>query len=160
MIKVQRTPAPTILNKKRTEWLFALQQANSPKERARAENKYRHPKIKEALVSLFHGKCAYCESHITHIDYGHIEHYRPKSGPQGRAELCFEWTNLLLACGVCNGAEFKQNGFPELLKAALSSIPAKTTRLFTLSFDSMQNWDWPVCMELHLVDIPLRFYWD
>src|SRR5216684_3943239 len=54
----------------------------------------------------------------------------------------------------------RQIGFPDLLKAALSSIPAKTTRLFTLSFDSMQNWDWPVCMELHLVDIPLRFYWD
>jgi uncharacterized protein (TIGR02646 family) len=62
---------------------------------------------------MFHGKCAYCESHIRHVDYGHIEHYRPKSGPQGRPDLCFEWTNLLLACGICNGGEFKSDHFPE-----------------------------------------------
>jgi uncharacterized protein (TIGR02646 family) len=112
MIKIQRTPVPKILAKKGAEWLLALQHANSSQDRERAKNKYRHPKIKEALVSLFHGKCAYCESHITHVDYGHIEHYRPKSGPQGQPDLCFEWTNLLLACGICNGAEFKSDHFP------------------------------------------------
>jgi hypothetical protein len=29
------------------------------------------------------------------------------------AILTFEWTNLLLACGVCNGAEHKSDHFPE-----------------------------------------------
>jgi uncharacterized protein (TIGR02646 family) len=112
MIKIERTPLPRILARKGAEWLRALQDATSFKDRARAINKYRHPKIKDALVSLFHGKCAYCESHITHVDYGHIEHYRPKSGPQGQPDLCFEWTNLLLACGICNGAQFKSDRFP------------------------------------------------
>jgi uncharacterized protein (TIGR02646 family) len=112
MIRIHRTSAPNILTKKGAEWLLALQGANSPRDRERAKNNYRHPKIKQALVRLFHGKCAYCESHITHVDYGHIEHYRPKSGPHGQPELCFEWTNLLLACGVCNGAEFKSDHFP------------------------------------------------
>ena len=113
MIKIQRTQIPGILRKKSGAWLLALRQAKSERDRARALNKYRHPQVKSALVSLFHGKCAYCESHITHVDYGHVEHYRPKGGPNGSPDLCFEWANLLLACGICNGAEFKSDHFPE-----------------------------------------------
>ena len=62
---------------------------------------------------MFGGKCAYCESRITHVDYGHIEHFRPKAGPRGRPNLTFEWSNLFLACGVCNGPGFKGDRFPE-----------------------------------------------
>jgi uncharacterized protein (TIGR02646 family) len=69
--------------------------------------------VKNCLVNLFHGKCAYCESKITHVDYGHIEHYRPQSGPSGRPDLTFEWSNLLLACGICNGSAHKGAWFPE-----------------------------------------------
>jgi uncharacterized protein (TIGR02646 family) len=113
MIQMRRTAAPAILARKAASWLQALQRVTSPVDRQRAMNKYRHTKIREALVRLFHGKCAYCESHITHVDYGHIEHYRPKSGPQGHPNLCFAWENLLLACGICNGGEFKADHFPE-----------------------------------------------
>ncbi|HEV2478693.1 MAG TPA: hypothetical protein VGS79_03480 [Puia sp.] len=58
---------------------------------------------------MFDGKCAYCESHISHISYPHIEHYRPKSR---FPNLCFSWTNLLLGCAICNGKEFKGDRFP------------------------------------------------
>ncbi len=58
---------------------------------------------------MFSGKCAYCESHIAHIDYGHIEHFRPKSKYPG---LCFEWKNLLLGCAICNGSTYKGTNFP------------------------------------------------
>jgi uncharacterized protein (TIGR02646 family) len=68
--------------------------------------------FKDCLVKLFHGKCAYCESKIMHVDYGHIEHYRPKSGPFGRPDLTFDWNNLLLACGICNGSAHKGDRFP------------------------------------------------
>ena len=61
---------------------------------------------------MFHGKCAYCESKITHIEYGHIEHFHPKRGTNGRPDLTFEWSNLLLACGVCNGPGNKSDHFP------------------------------------------------
>ncbi len=61
---------------------------------------------------MFHGKCAYCESKIRHVDYGHIEHFRPKSKPESRS-FAFEWGNLLLSCAVCNGAEHKGDRFPE-----------------------------------------------
>lgn len=54
-------------------------------------------------------KCAYCESQLSHIAYGHIEHFRPFSKYE---ELCFAWTNLLLSCEICNGKRFKSDKFP------------------------------------------------
>ncbi|MGL4463110.1 MAG: retron system putative HNH endonuclease [Planctomycetia bacterium] len=88
--------------------------ATTKEERGRWIDKYRHRQVKDALVDIFHGKCAYCESRILHVDYGHIEHFRPKAGPKGRLDLTFTWTNLLLACGVCNGGGNKSDHFPDV----------------------------------------------
>jgi uncharacterized protein (TIGR02646 family) len=89
--------------------LKALQRARTEEARKLALDRYRHADVKQALVTLFHGKCAYCESFILHIDYGHIEHYRPKAKYPRQA---FTWSNLVLACGVCNGSEHKGDWFP------------------------------------------------
>lgn len=113
MIKVARLPKPKILAEKAGEWQRALLSADTELKRARAEKKYRHREIKKSHVHMFCGKCAYCESKITHVDYGHVEHFRPKRGPKARPDLTFEWSNLLLACGICNGAEYKSDRFPE-----------------------------------------------
>lgn len=113
MIRVARHPKPRILAKKADEWRNALLTARTDTMRSRAEKKYRHKDIKDALVRMFFKKCAYCESKITHVDFGHIDHYRPKRGVNGRPDLTFEWTNLLLACGICNGTEHKSDHFPE-----------------------------------------------
>jgi uncharacterized protein (TIGR02646 family) len=72
-------------------------------------NKYNKDYVKQALRQMFHDKCAYCESKITHVDYPHIEHYRPK---RQYPHLTFQWENLLLACGICNGTAYKGGRFP------------------------------------------------
>jgi uncharacterized protein (TIGR02646 family) len=113
VIKVVRLPKPKILVDKANEWLASWLSADTKVKRDRAERKYQHREIKKTLVQMFSGKCAYCESKITHIDYGHIEHFRPKRGANARPDLVFEWTNLLLACGICNGTENKSDRFPE-----------------------------------------------
>ncbi len=110
MIRIQRPEMPEILRRKSAQWTRNLLTANDREQQRRAEKKYQHRQIKEYLVRMFHGKCAYCESKITHIDYGHIEHYRPKAH---FPELAFEWTNLFLACGICNGTAHKGDQFPE-----------------------------------------------
>lgn len=74
-----------------------------------AESKYNHPEVKNALKDMFSGKCAYCESYVLHIDYGDIEHFAPKSI---YPHLCYDWDNLLLSCGICNGSSFKGNKYP------------------------------------------------
>ncbi|MGA3083055.1 MAG: retron system putative HNH endonuclease [Terracidiphilus sp.] len=112
MIKVQRRAEPLVIVSKKATWTNALLNATTKDQRKRAESKYGHPSIKNALVEMFHGKCAYCESKIVHVDYGHIEHFRPKSVEKFRP-LTFEWSNLFLACAKCNGPEYKSGRFPE-----------------------------------------------
>ena len=99
MIKVERTEEPEILRNNKEEWLNQLRCATSKSEKEKIAKKYRHSQIKQALIDMLNDKCAYCESKITHIEWGHIEHYKPKSVYE---ELTFEWTNLLLACSICN----------------------------------------------------------
>lgn len=84
-------------------------------------NIYRHHTVKEVLIDAQHGKCAFCESKITHISYGDVEHFRPRGGycqdsrsnpkPPGYYWLAYEWTNLFLACELCN-RRHKRNLFP------------------------------------------------
>jgi uncharacterized protein (TIGR02646 family) len=121
MIQVQRTAKPSILVTQANEWLNEYLQAieelnHNPRNKAakinkaKAEKKYQHKDIKTALKHMFAGKCAYCESQVLHIDFGDIEHFRPKAL---FPNLCFEWNNLLLACGRCNSNENKGEQFPE-----------------------------------------------
>lgn len=62
-------------------------------------SRYNHPDVKSALRGEILSKCAYCESKITHVDHGDIEHVVPKSKVPS---LAFEWVNLTLACRICN----------------------------------------------------------
>ncbi|MBO6515436.1 MAG: hypothetical protein JJ975_02700 [Bacteroidia bacterium] len=70
---------------------------------------YRHREVKDALIKLFKGKCAYCESKFLHVYSGDVEHFRPKGeiteanpSKPGYYWLAAEWTNLLLSCRNCN----------------------------------------------------------
>ncbi len=82
---------------------------------------YGHETVKQALLEAQHGKCAFCESKLTHIAYGDVEHFRPKGGWRQEEEeplrrpgyywLAYEWANLFLACTLCN-QRFKRNLFP------------------------------------------------
>jgi uncharacterized protein (TIGR02646 family) len=114
LIPVVRSAQPIVLHRKADDWLSELKRLMSnpatPKDHlARAQNKYRHAQVKAALVRMFHGKCAYCESKITMVTYGAIEHFFPKSH---YVDLTFEWNNLLLACDRCNDAGHKGVKFP------------------------------------------------
>ena len=82
---------------------------------------YAHKTVKEALIKAQHDKCFLCESKITHISHGDVEHFRPKAGYRQSAKdklqkpgyywLAYEWDNLFLACQICNQV-FKKNLFP------------------------------------------------
>ncbi len=111
MIRVIRIEKPAVLKNKAAIWKREIRLARTEAARKTAQDKYKHDEIKQALVKMFHGKCAYCESEIMHIDYGHTEHFKPKSIP-AYYRLAVDWNNLLLACGRCNGAENKGTKFP------------------------------------------------
>jgi hypothetical protein len=114
LIPVVRSSRPIVLRKNSGLWLSKLKatsaDAAATKEKIKnAQNKYRHIQIKDALVKMFCGKCAYCESKITVVTYGAIEHFFPKSR---YIDLTFEWSNLLLSCDRCNDANHKGTRFP------------------------------------------------
>lgn len=111
MISIRRTAKPAILVNKEQAWQKALLQAKTKAEKEKALARYNHKEIRDALESLFQGKCAYCESQIKHVSFSHIEHYRPTSK---RPDLAFHWENLLLACGRCNQEPYKADNFPEV----------------------------------------------
>lgn len=75
--------------------------------------------VKNALVELFHGKCAYCETPISIRGFSDIDHFRPKrqalnldgsvDGPH-YLWLAYEWENLYLSCARCS--QMKGSRFP------------------------------------------------
>jgi 5-methylcytosine-specific restriction endonuclease McrA len=82
--------------------MVELERPPCPDATALSRGDYKHPANKQALLASTYNKCMYCESRIRHIDYGDVEHIRPKA-PNKFPELEFTWENLGIACGVCNG---------------------------------------------------------
>ena len=66
---------------------------------------YKHPENKDALINASYSKCMYCESKITHVYFGDIEHIKPKTK---YPNLKFEWSNLGFVCAKCNNAKSDQ----------------------------------------------------
>jgi uncharacterized protein (TIGR02646 family) len=82
---------------------------------------YGHKTVKEILKRLQNHKCCFCEARINHISHGDVEHFRPKAGynsiARGRLTkpgyywLAYDFSNLFLACQICNQS-YKRNYFP------------------------------------------------
>jgi uncharacterized protein (TIGR02646 family) len=133
MIKVERAPEPQALIKNGKKWLGNITQAKADYDEAKikyneakakgekpesiakfktdldnALEKYKHDEVRQILETMFYGKCAYCEAHIKHIDFGDIEHFYPKAKYPLEA---IKWKNLLFACAKCN-QEHKSDNFP------------------------------------------------
>ena len=84
--------------------MIKLERMACPYQKALNDGNYKHPTNKEALRQSSHDKCMYCESKISHIDFAHVEHIKPKS-KEKYPELEFEWTNLGYSCPKCNNAK-------------------------------------------------------
>ena len=73
---------------------------------------YGSAKVRNALKTLQHDKCCYCESKLSATSAGRIDHFRPKSAVRqdkrskrlypGYFWLAYRWSNLVLACERCN----------------------------------------------------------
>lgn len=157
MIKVERASCPSILktgsspqSEGELETLDAIDFFSNPANHSEKYQKtgksgrrtkqsfsvYSDKSVRKALQKMCHGKCAYCESKITAIYSGDIEHFRPKAGyindneplnKPGYYWLAAEWENLLLACPFCNQTnthEISENGnIQEIVLGKLNQFP-------------------------------------
>lgn len=101
MIKLTKRPKPQILIDNAATWTkelmgYILSQTKAPDT---TKGRYRHIQIKEAVTLETKGKCAYCESQVTHQYPGDVEHIIPKAA---FPRLTFIWSNLSFVCFWCN----------------------------------------------------------
>lgn len=71
---------------------------------------YKAPVNKAALVKASNGKCMYCESEVTTVYFGDVEHIRPIDK---FPKLKFVWDNHGFACAICNNGK-RTNWFENL----------------------------------------------
>lgn len=104
MIKLTKTPEPHVLTTNAAAWTAEILKAmaDGDKPTKTQKSRYNHPQIKSAIRSETSDKCAYCESKVTHVSPGDIEHIIPKSKDPNKF---FDWPNLTLACRICNLAK-------------------------------------------------------
>jgi uncharacterized protein (TIGR02646 family) len=117
MIKVEKNhnnPPPILKGKSCREYIQDL--LEGPRGQKFNNYYYAHETVRENLYSLYHDKCAYCESDTRATAESRIDHYRPKKEvkeePQhpGYYWLANEWSNLIPACEKCNNS--KSSFFP------------------------------------------------
>ncbi len=82
--------------------MIKLDRPECPNPDALRRNNYKDAMNKAALKNAANDKCMYCESVISHIDFAHIEHIKPKAR---YPEFEFEWNNLGYACPRCNNSK-------------------------------------------------------
>ena len=100
MIKLTKKTAPDILLINATIWtLEYLTAIKNNSVTDTIQQRYSHEDIKKTLIEETNSKCAYCESKVTDVSPGDIEHILPK---KERPDLYVDWDNLTFACEICN----------------------------------------------------------
>jgi len=104
MRNVKRLPKPTSLGNA-SKWKKALLDKIKECKKVGTKvprsfyNKYKKSDVRKALEDMYEGLCCYCEGRVGVVEFGHIEHRKPKTEyPQET----FDWDNLHLACTTCN----------------------------------------------------------
>lgn len=101
MIALNKRPKPPILVSKGREWTTVLMNLmrGGGKIPDHVGGKYRHEEIKISVKLETAEKCCYCESYVTHLYPGDVEHLIPKAV---YPRLTFTWGNLSFVCFWCN----------------------------------------------------------
>jgi uncharacterized protein (TIGR02646 family) len=123
MIKIKRGPAPEFLNSSKVQ--AAREKLHKSFKNSARQERFKFEvsllgQVKDDLLQMCNGKCAYCESSIGVVSGGDVENFRPKAGARGLDGdyaphhywwLAYEWSNLLIACQICN-QKYKRDLFP------------------------------------------------
>jgi uncharacterized protein (TIGR02646 family) len=132
MRKLTRVQCPEVLTLKGAEWTERVVQrgywTDWPQYKKRDLNNILHD---EGLRAQTQAHCSYCDmTPICPPGRETIDHFHPKSGPQGRLDLAFEWTNLFYCCDHCQ--QKKGDQFEDaLLKPDMQDY----------NFDAYFQWD-------------------
>jgi hypothetical protein len=101
MIKLPKGERPPVIAEKGEDWAarFVAHNGSLSSMAPSLRYCYRDPTIKAAVRRDSHDKCIYCESFMTQVHPGEIEHILPVSK---RRDLVVTWENLAFVCTECN----------------------------------------------------------
>ena len=91
-------------------------------------NHYDGQDVQDLLYSDQHGKCYLCEQE-THKTF-QIEHFKPKEVGYF-PELKYEWTNLFLSCGYCNGRKLNSSEILNPLNHNIEEVIAQRIDIYS-----------------------------
>lgn len=129
---------------------------------------------KDQLLAETHNKCAYCESDITTVSFGDVEHYRPKSVYWW---LAYVYDNYLASCAICNQRfkgkkfEFTGDAIPvpalsaattdaELVELAERLIPDPLDDMAVAAFEEIHRGEAPLIPNPYIDDPEPIFKWE
>jgi len=129
---------------------------------------------KNQLLVETHNKCAYCESDVTTVSFGDVEHYRPKSVYWW---LAYVYDNYLASCAICNqrfkGKKFEFSGnaipFPplttattdaEIAELASQLIPDPLDGVAIAAFEEIHRVEAPLIPNPYIDDPEPIFNWE
>lgn len=131
MRNVGRLRKPTYLEENASIWTRELLakieecKQNNTKVPDAFYNHYNQDDVKERLKKMYKSLCCYCESRIGVVEFGHIEHRKPK---KKFPENTYNWDNLHLACTRCNTKKGnKYSRQHPILDAVTDEIPQHLT---------------------------------
>lgn len=113
MIRLTKLDEPQSLIRNKARWTEELLEViltGDSKAIYAKKKKYNQPDVKIQLRTETQDKCAYCESRVTVVAHGDIEHVTPKSIDPN---LTFEWDNLTFACQICNQRKLDKTGITD-----------------------------------------------
>lgn len=101
MRPIRRGEEPSVLKECADAWRdeYLAARASGDSAKVAATSRWGHQEIRSQLATDASRKCAYCEAVVADVSYPHVEHIRPKSK---FPELAHDWSNLGVACQVCN----------------------------------------------------------
>ena len=157
MIHVSRSPAPPIFNSahRQQEEKKAIEFFTKTLEERRklkfAFKLFQHTEVMNALVALFHNKCAFCEQRFAGTLQLNVEHFRPKNGAVGLDGkyshdhywwLAYEWFNIYPACADCDkskGPRFPVKGERAKIQASEAQIRSEDALLLDPCIDHPED---------------------
>ena len=109
MVRTPRPEPPPLLVAKQKEWTIRwIESRDKDKNWAtRTASKL----LKNALLTMTHGKCAYCENLL--LETFPVEHFLSKSESR---EHAFQWENLFPACHDCNSKKGSRSPEKEIIR--------------------------------------------
>ncbi len=142
MRNVVRTAKPACLTRNANRWRREFLQALAAGDAAlikRRRARYNQREVRDALNEMYGNFCCYCESEVGAVRADQIEHRMPING--GFPARAFDWDNLHLACGGCNGEKSNKWDASHPILDAVTDVPIEDHLAYECSETGVrQSW--------------------